>query len=584
MATDTIVLVITTSPGLGELIQQILTESGLYMVLLTDKPEEALEFAQAMPFTICILDSAIRNYPISELVDQLRTLIPGMRLIVIHSYSYPVESSSAGIVPDSTLPRSFSPAELLKTVTQALLQPITEPIHTEASQINTPIPAPIGGAPELGPTTTKMPEWLEDVNRVAQHLTSLSLETAAQAALIIRNGQLWAYAGQLPQTGAQELAHQLATFWESGTRYPEGIPSKGNRSVGSGDIVRFIHLDSTQGMYMLYATAFSKDMVLALAFDSETPFSKIRRQAWHLARALASPPGTQIPPYADFQSRTTNLTVSEPAELPDELLTIKPFLEDVPPPNPYKISSSNSNLPPQIHAPDWSEVSTLHREEPSSQDQSNLINTPTDITSSETTLGKGLPLEAVPVISEQELESRGSSETKDYELEEPQSLDHIAGEQADLIENELDANMQPAIIPYGQYLTYTCLLLPRMPQHLLSSDLSTRLFEWMGQLCLAFGWQLEHLSIHPDHIQWIAGAPPTTSPAYIIRMLRKHTSVRIFTEFPSLAYENPSGDFWAPGYLIMSGSQNVQAQLVEKYILQIRHKQGVSNQGPDKPR
>jgi len=584
MAADTIVLVITTSPGLGELIQQILTESGLYVVLLTDKPEEALEFAQAMPFTICILDSAIRNHPISELVYKLRTLLPGMRLIIIHSYSAPLESSMAGIVPNGSLPRSFSPAELLRTVTQALLEPITEQLQPEAAQIDTTLPAPKGETPESTPTTTKMPEWLEDVNRAAQHLTRLSLETAAQAALIIRNGQLWAYAGQLPQTGAQELAHQLATFWESGTRYPEGISSTGNRNVGSGDIVRFIHLDSTQSMYLLYATAFSKDMVLALAFDSETPFSKIRRQAWHLARALASPPGTQIPPYAAFESRTTNLPISEPAELSDELLTIKPFLEDVPPPNPYKISSANSTLPPQNHAHDWSEVSTLHREEPSSQGQSNLIKPPSDITPSETDLGNGLPSEVAPIIRERELESRGSSGTKGYELEEPQSLDHIAGEQADLIENELDGNMQPTIIPYGQYLTYTCLLLPRMPQHLLSSDLSTRLFEWMGQLCLAFGWRLEHLSIHPDHIQWIAGAPPTTSPAYIVRMLRKHTSVRIFTEFPSLAYENPSGDFWAPGYLIMSGSQNVQAQLVEKYILQIRHQQGISNQDPDKPR
>jgi hypothetical protein len=40
--------------------------------------------------------------------------------------------------------------------------------------------------------------------------------------------------------------------------------------------------------------------------------------------------------------------------------------------------------------------------------------------------------------------------------------------------------------------------------------------------------------------------------------------------------ENPSGDFWAPGYLIMGGTQPHPPQLVKDYIKQTRTRQGYS--------
>jgi len=52
-------------------------------------------------------------------------------------------------------------------------------------------------APETLPVSQKTgndPPWLSDVTRAAQHLTRLTLGSSAQAALITRNDQLWAYA------------------------------------------------------------------------------------------------------------------------------------------------------------------------------------------------------------------------------------------------------------------------------------------------------------------------------------------------------------------------------------------------------
>jgi REP element-mobilizing transposase RayT len=61
-----------------------------------------------------------------------------------------------------------------------------------------------------------------------------------------------------------------------------------------------------------------------------------------------------------------------------------------------------------------------------------------------------------------------------------------------------------------------------------------------------------------------------------MRLMRTQTSERIFAEFPKLKKENPSGDFWAPGYLIMGSNQPHPPQLVRNYILEVRRRQGIS--------
>jgi len=75
-------------------------------------------------------------------------------------------------------------------------------------------------------------------------------------------------------------------------------------------------------------------------------------------------------------------------------------------------------------------------------------------------------------------------------------------------------------------------------------------------------------------LQWVVNVQPNTSPGYLIRIMRQQISEKIFTEFPRMKKENPSGDFWAPGYLIMGGTQPHPQQLVRDYIRQTRQRQG----------
>ena len=151
----------------------------------------------------------------------------------------------------------------------------------------------------------------------------------------------------------------------------------------------------------------------------------------------------------------------------------------------------------------------------------------------------------------------------------PHSLVGFAGTGAE----QRQINME-AVHAGVYHLTYACLLLPRFAEHYLTGEVADKLSEWMPIICIAFGWRLEYLAVRPEYLQWVANVPPATSPGYVMRIMRTQTSEKIFAAFPGLRKDNPSGDFWAPGYLIMGGTQPHPSQLVKDYIKQTRRRQG----------
>ncbi len=126
-------------------------------------------------------------------------------------------------------------------------------------------------------------------------------------------------------------------------------------------------------------------------------------------------------------------------------------------------------------------------------------------------------------------------------------------------------------------LTYTCLMIPRMPHHYLAGELADNLSQWFQTCCLAFGWRLEGLSIRPEYVQWMVEVSPAISPGNMIRILRQRTSQFIFNQYSMLKNENPSGDFWAPGYLIVSGSQPPTSQMRREFVDESRRRQGLQS-------
>lgn len=518
------VLVVTPSPGFGELISQILQEAGGYECTLATDGKRALQAAQAHSPVLCVLDGDLDEPPLDKFVKELRGVCPQVRLVVIPPDDEDKVVDFSKLQVDAVVAKPFYLPDLISKVEDLFKQ--GPPVAKAEGNA-----APVAFTEDDAPT----PLWLQDVNLAAQHLTRLSLESASQASLIVKGNQVWAYAGELPQGAVEELARTLGQHWAGGN---------------GSDLARFVRLEATGSDYMLYATDLGGGFVLAMVFDTETPFSKIRSQAGNLAERLSSLPES-VP--------TEPLTLA-----PDtEPLILQPLLEDVPPPIPN----------------DWIPEHPLEGGRKPFMEELLHDAAPTDSFSKETNPAVRRPFEGpatVDVAFEEALAETMPSMSQDAETV-ASAVEQ--GFEATVPSRSTELESGPirlqSISPALVNLTYSCVLIPRLPDHFLTGDLAGKLSEWLTQLSLAFGWRLEQLSVRPDYLQWMVNVQPQTSPAYLMRIIRQHTSRRLFVEFPRFVETNPSGDFWAPGYFIISGPQPPQAQLVKDFIKETRIRQGI---------
>ncbi len=124
-------------------------------------------------------------------------------------------------------------------------------------------------------------------------------------------------------------------------------------------------------------------------------------------------------------------------------------------------------------------------------------------------------------------------------------------------------------------LSYACMLIPRFPAHQLVGDLTEYLPQWLLQICVSGGWRLEYHNIRPQYLSWILSVPASVSPNRFMEIIREQTSEFVLSNFGSIQRENLSSDFWAPGYLVVSGSKPIPDEMMEQYIDLTRRHQGL---------
>src|SRR5690349_9152405 len=530
-------LIVSADAKFSQVLLHGLEQEG-YRVQITKGKGESVVRADEDNSSLAFLDMDLGYRAVLEIGQALRMLNPEMRLIIF---------SGEGTPPslDELRPWMFSPKPYFLP---DVLNMLNNNSASASRLSNTSTP------PGVEPETQELP-WLQDVTRAAQHLTRLTLESSAQAALITRGDSLWAYAGQLSQGAAKELAVAVTRHWD------------GQRG---SDLLRFVRLEATKAEHMLYATRLADDVVLALVFDAETPFSTIRSQAGQLVNRLstqtpevAEPPVSQKPLPATYDVPTEFVEDESAQDL--DIPSIADILSDVPPPRP---EPSAKPLEPQK---DFSSAPSPSRSKQYSRESSPAVRA-NDVMVTNQESDQTVEHVVEDIDATLPSKSRRRPETPirrpmPGELDEtrPHSITEVAGR----------VMLEP-ISPGLYNLTYACLLVPRFSSHYLTGDMADQLSEWLPQICIAFGWRLEYLAVRPEYVQWVLNVPPATSPGYLMRIIRQQTSEKIFTEFPKLKKENPSGDFWAPGYLIMGGTQPHPPQLVKDYIKQTRTRQGYS--------
>ncbi|MDD2921530.1 MAG: transposase [Anaerolineales bacterium] len=541
------ILVVTPSQDVGESVRRILEETTLYRIHIANNKSSAIVRADEVGVPLAMLDLALGENGVQEIGTALRTIQRGINLIVLCEGNVTPPAFDT-LRPWILVHKPFSMSDFMT----AISQPQSAPASQDAD----------------------LP-WLSDENKAAQHLTRLTLSSSAQAALITRKNRLWAYAGGLSQQAAKELAQAVTRNWDA---------QKGS------DLLRFIRLESTKAEHMLYATHIAADSVLALVFDSETPFSTIRNQASQLVADLDN---FELPK----PSKSVQEELAEADNLDEENIPpITNILTDIPSPNPSPKPKANIQRETRFDPNETrvseplADASVFNREsspavrltpvarrEPARPVKTNALpqSALEAAAPSRPQKRSATPIPA-PASKVAELDLTRKSALTDERTPTPiappaNATDVTRESPTTQAVNKLVVEPTSA----GLYhLTYACLLVPRFSTHYIIGDLADRLGEWMSNLCVAFGWRLEYLSVRPEYLQWVVNVQPNTSPGYLMRIVRQQTSEKIFDEFPRLSKENPSHDFWAPGYLIMGGSQPHPPQLVKDYINQTRQRQG----------
>jgi REP element-mobilizing transposase RayT/ActR/RegA family two-component response regulator len=533
-------LVVTPIPAVADAIRRNLQETGPYRIHIVNNKAAAVVKADEFACALVVLDLDLGETWVVEIGQALRTINAKVKIVVLCQDEVPPALES--IRPWTLLRKPFYVKDLLRTLKNA---------DGESVDVN----------------VIDLP-WLQDVTVAAQHLTRITLESSAQAALITRKNELWAYAGGLSQSAGKEVAQTVTRNWDG---------QKGS------DLLRFIRLESTRAEHMLYATRLAPDVVLALVFDAETPFSTIRTQANQLISSIglekADPsrptPATSPASAAPVATPMDEFEEEEGVEVP----LITDILKNVPSPNPPLKTIRETDLPAiseeytyplgDNHQPvPRPDVGVYSRESSPAVRLGDLLMSPPP------PMDETIPSQAT--LSELDVAAPSKPKQRpETPVAKPKPNELAETRPSPTTEAARRITMEP--VTAGLYhLTYACLLVPRFSAHYLTGDVADHLAEWLPSICVAFGWRLEYLAVRPEYLQWVVNVQPNTSPGYLMRVMRQQTSEKIFSDFQRLKKENPSGDFWAPGYLIMGGTQPHPPQLVRDYIKQTRERQGLS--------
>ena len=170
----------------------------------------------------------------------------------------------------------------------------------------------------------------------------------------------------------------------------------------------------------------------------------------------------------------------------------------------------------------------------------------------------------------------GVGNNTDQEVKQEQPFTEFRVSEGNVTFVELDENvyLEP-VAPEAYDLSYTCLMIPRFPSHLLKGDIAGYLPQWLQQICVSCGWRLGFANVHPEYLQWAMRVSPADPPGYFMQVIRQETSVFTFEYFPRFKKLNLKGDFWAPGYLVILGMRPHPVQMVEQYIRLTRRQQGL---------
>jgi REP element-mobilizing transposase RayT len=519
---DLKILIVTPDRSLGEQILLALKHAS-YVPLLAQTIAEASFISQYENYSIAIIDCDLSEPGPAYLATELRNNLPDIRSIFIHKKGVNPDELGIHKSKDLLLPRPFFMPDLLEVVNlwfsdEKFFRDIKV---TEANQ-----------------SKEKQSDECSKVNLAFDHALP---KTDAEVVIVLNNDLVKVYAGQLSRSVVNEIGKTILDHYKRGE---------------TDDLTLFFNLGSSGNEYTIYAKKLRENHIVALAYKKDVPFSVIRNQVVSLARclpvAVSENLSERLKPRLDQISdhhRSKNWIDQDQAI---------PITEDW---FPDQADENESII----------DVDFAERQQAMVDDFLNNLDIPEPDVSD-----KLKSKESDIIHSRQKDLSNKFPEPVEQQNHQEENLDQRPSTELQPLDAFPAANANIETESFAIYdLAYSCVLIPRLPDHKLEGVLKNLLKVEVARLCLAFGFRLEKVDVQTEYINWVVSVRPKISVLQVIKVIREQTSLLIFREYSRIKIENPSGDFWAPGYIIIHGRNLISGSILKRFINQTRTRQGV---------
>ena len=92
----------------------------------------------------------------------------------------------------------------------------------------------------------------------------------------------------------------------------------------------------------------------------------------------------------------------------------------------------------------------------------------------------------------------------------------------------------------------------------------------VGEICEAYGIELEEMELMEDHIHLLVSFPPTRSIGEVVRIIKSQSGRGMFREFPGLKRRLCGGELWEDGYFARTVGDRMTSEVIRRYIVSHR--------------
>jgi putative transposase len=114
-------------------------------------------------------------------------------------------------------------------------------------------------------------------------------------------------------------------------------------------------------------------------------------------------------------------------------------------------------------------------------------------------------------------------------------------------------------------LNYHIVFCPKYRRSILAGSVENDLALIFGTICESNNWKLMAMEIMEDHVHLFVSAPPITSPATIVKLLKGVSARQLYLKHPELKKQLWKGHIWSSGYYIGTAG-TVSANSIREYI------------------